>query len=160
MIITTQKSDFFPITENFTTIQIKDLTRDQGADLLFKCLRRNSKNEDELEFARKISDLLGGLPLALTTIGGYLHQTGDAISDFFNYLKTSCNAWVASASGPAKQYERTLATVFDIALKELPADARNLINILAFLDPDFIPEEPFTKQVGNDDYPFLASRPA
>ena len=158
VILTTQKADFFPITEICTTIQIKDLSRDQGAALLYSCMRRPADDEDEKECAREISDLLGGLPLALTTIGGYIHQTGDAVADFLDNLKTSCNAWVASASGPAKQYERTLATVFEIAFKELPDDARSLLDILAFLNPDHIPIEMFTVRVGNSSFPFLSSK--
>lgn len=159
MIITTQKTEFFPFTENFTTIQIKDLTRDQGADLLYTCLRRGSASQDEREYARKISDLLGGLPLALTTIAGYMFQTKDSIPDFFDYLQTSCNAWTASAIGPAKHYEKTLATVFKVALKELPSDARTLIDILAFLNPDHIPERLFIDRLGNPQFTFLASKP-
>ncbi|KAI0901758.1 hypothetical protein F4806DRAFT_490232 [Annulohypoxylon nitens] len=161
VIITTQRTDVFPFTEKFTTIQIKDLTRDEGADLLFACLQRSAVDEEEREYARMISDLLGGLPLALTTIGGYLHQTKDAIFNFFNYLKTSSNAWVASAVGPAKQYEKTLATVYDIALRELSSDARMLINILAFLNPDYITEDLFTNRIGNPAFalPFLTSAP-
>ena len=159
VLITTQKADFFPITENFTTIQIKDLSREQGADLLYACMGRKAVDDNEFEYARKISDLLGGLPLALSTIGGYMRQTGDPVVEFFDHLRTSCNAWEVSAIGPAKQYERTLATVFQIALKELPDDARSLLNILAFLNPDRIPTELFTDQVGNSAYPFVATKP-
>lgn len=37
-------------------------------------------------------------------------------------------------------YERTLQTVCDVALSELSDDAENLLEILAFLNPDEIPE--------------------
>ena len=159
VIITTQKGDFFPITERFTTISIKDLTRDQGAGLIYACMKRKPADEDEKEIARKISDLLGGLPLALTTIGGYIYQTHETMANFLIYLKTSSTAWEVSAVGPAKQYERTLATVFTIALKELPDHARCLIDILAFLNPDQIPEEIFMARIGDPVYPFLSSKP-
>lgn len=165
VIITTQKTDLFPPTEKITTIQIKDLTREQGAKLLYACLSgsdpvpRTPANDDEEEYARKICDLLGGLPLALTTIGGYMYQTDDSIFDFYTYLKTTCHAWEVSAVGPAKQYEKTLATVFEIALKELSKDAREVINILAFLNPDHIPETLFTDQIGSPTLPFLTSLP-
>jgi hypothetical protein len=158
VIITTQKLDFFPITDNFTTISIKNLTREQGSELMFRCMQRAAASEEEEEYARKISDLLGGLPLALATIGGYINQTEDTVSSFFECLKTSCSAWEASAIGPVKQYERTLGTVFEMALKELPQNARYLVDVLAFLNPDQIPEELFLVEVGNSTFPFLASK--
>ncbi|KAF2446062.1 hypothetical protein P171DRAFT_519658 [Karstenula rhodostoma CBS 690.94] len=164
VIITTQKTNVFPSSEKVTTIQIKDLTREQGADLLYACLSGNDAsrtpaNEEEEECARKISDLLGGLPLALTTIGGYMWETHDSVYDFYEYLKQSCQAWEVSAVGPAKQYDKTLATVFEIALKELSEDARELINLLAFLNPDHIPETLFTDRIGSPTLAFLTSEP-
>jgi len=51
--------------------------------------------------------------------------------------------WTASAVGSAKQYDKTLRSVFNIALSEVPPRTREFLNILAFLDPDCIPEEIF-----------------
>ncbi|KAL8838629.1 MAG: hypothetical protein Q9170_002075 [Blastenia crenularia] len=145
-------------TNDFTTINLKNLDRDRGSDLIFKYLKRKPNSLEEEEYARKIADLLGGLPLALATIGGYISQTEDTVSGFFESLKTSSNAWEASAIGPAKQYEKTLSTVFELALREIPEDARSLLNILAFLNPDQIPESLFLNELGRSSFPFLSTK--
>lgn len=159
VIITTQKPGFFPITRPDDTIQlkVKDLSRDEGGQLIFKYLQRDPLDEEELEYAKKIADLVDGLPLALATIGGYMNQVGTSVSMYYENLKTSSRAWEASAIGPAKQYERTLETVFDLALKELPEKARKLINMLAFLNPDKIPEELFISNLAQPTLNFLTS---
>ena len=149
IIITTQRPDFFPLTDPADTLalRVKDLDRDKGAELVFKYLRREPQDEEELDYARGISDLVDGLPLALATIGGYMHSVGTSISTYYRNLKTSSKAWQASATGAAKQYNKKLETVFDLALEELPSKARELINMLAFLNPDKIPEEMFIKSL-------------
>lgn len=159
VIITTQRPDFFPFTDPVNTLilDVKNLDRDNGGDLVFKYLQRPAHDEDELEYARKISDLVSGLPLALATIGGYMNQVGTSVSTYYENLRTSSKAWEASTIGPAKQYDKKLETVFDLALKELPKKARNLINILAFLNADRIPEELFVMNLREPTLSFLSS---
>ena len=158
ILITTQKPDFFPVTDIFQIVNVKSFSREDGSNLLFRYLRRDPIDEEEKESAEKISDLLDGLPLALATIGGYINQTVSNASDFLENLKTSSKAWEASAIGPAKQYEKTLKTVFEIAFQELPDNARSLLNILAFLDPDSIPEDLFVDNIGSPFLKFLDTR--
>jgi hypothetical protein len=159
IIITTQKSGFFPITDPTDTVSLNvaNLERNHGGEIVFNYLQRKPQDEDELEDARKISDLVDGLPLALATIGGYMNQVGTSVSTYYHNLKTSSKAWEASAIGPAKQYEKKLETVFDMAFKELPEKARNVLNMLAFLNPDRIPEEMFYRNMGKPTLDFLSS---
>lgn len=158
VILTTQKPNPYRITNVFKTIPVESFTRDEGSDLLFKHLRRRHKDEDELEMAREISDILGGLPLAIATIGGYILESDCSISEFLPQLRNSSNAWEASAVGPVQQYEKRLENVFEIALKELPEDARAFINVLAFLNPDNTPEELFTSALGCGSLSFLKNK--
>ena len=149
VLITTQKPDFFPVTDIFQIVNVKSFSRDDGCDLLFRCIQRDPIDDKESESAKQLSDLLDGLPLALATIGGYINQTVSTVPEFLENLKRSSNAWEASAIGPAIQYEKTLKTVFEIAFGELPDNARSLLNILAFLNPDSIPEELFISNIGS-----------
>jgi hypothetical protein len=159
VIITTQKADFFPITDPTDTfsLHVGDLDRKSGGDIVFKYLQRKPQDEDELEYARKISDLVDGLPLALATIGGYMNQVGTSVSNYYHNLKTSSKAWEASAIGPARQYKKKLETVFDIALQVLPEKARKVLDMLAFLNADRIPEELFYKNMDKATLEFLSS---
>lgn len=81
---------------------------------------------------------MGGLPLAITTIGGHIKQTGLTLSEFLRELKESNNSWSSSGEFFVENYEKTLRTVFDIVLKKLKSGAQSLLHILAFLNPDCI----------------------
>ena len=147
MILTTQLSECNPITEVFKRIPIKKFDSADASNLLFRCLDRDPRDDDEVEAAKSVADVVDGLPLAIATIGGYIQQSEISIPAFLDHVKRSSKAWEASAIGPAKRYERTLQTVFDIALGELvnqPYHPDMMINVLAFLNPDGIPLEIFT----------------
>lgn len=129
--------------------------QDNAAAFLFKYIRAEPADEKEEEIARELSDTVDGLPLAIATIGGYVNQSGSNLVDFIGRLKTSSDAWAASAVSPVNQYEKNLETVFDIAITELSDNARRMIGILAFLHPDHIPEELFITAIGTRSLGFL-----
>ncbi len=78
--------------------------------------------------------------------------------EYIETLKTSSNAWSASAVGPVNQYEKNLETVFNIAIGELSDQARGAIGILAFLNPDHIPEALFEKAIETRSLDFLRKK--
>ena len=143
VIITTQKTEMRPVTDHFYDFDLENLDREVGSELFFRYLKRGPSNVDEEEIVRQLSDYVDGSPLALATISGYISESQSTVAEFLNSFKKSSNVWGASAGGRAKQYRGTLETVFEIALKELPDDARHLIHLLAFLNPDSIPEDLF-----------------
>jgi hypothetical protein len=143
VIITTQRPDSDSITKNVHKIKIPTFNREEAASLLFKHLERKPVNEDEEHAAEEIADFIDGLPLAISTIGGYVNQIGGRLDRFLGNLKRSSRVWTAS-DVPLKDYERSLGSVFDVALRELSSETRSLLNVLAFLDPDRIPEDIFT----------------
>jgi hypothetical protein len=144
VIMTTQKPDTFAITKHCINLDITSFGVDDGAQLLFKYLERDSIDEDELQAAEEISEFVEGLPLAIAAIGGYMNQSRSQVQGFLANLKRSSNVWTASAEGPAAQYDKSLRTVFDLAINEIPKHTRAFLNVLAFLDPDCIPEDIFT----------------
>lgn len=158
ILLTTQMSEITPITENFSRFQLKSFKQADASKLLFRCLDRVPNDEDEEEAAKQVSGNVDGLPLAIATIGGYIQQSEISIPEFLDNLKRSSNVWEASAVGPAKRYEKTLETVFDIALNELDISACKFINVLAFLNPDGIPEDIFTAHFKKPLYNFARSR--
>ena len=143
-MVTTQIPNFDQITLVSLTLPLLSLSRTEGTRLLFRTLGREPKDEEEEDTASEISDFVGHLPLALTTIGGYITATMTTISEFLANLMASNAIW-EETSGPGYADERThsknLGTVFDIALNDLSKDAQTLLNIFAFLNADKIPEE-------------------
>jgi hypothetical protein len=93
---------------------------------------------------RIVSELVGGLPLAIAHIAGYANSSNSSLQDFIDAFKDSrCSSklWSGPPGASTFQYEKSLAIVFDVALGALATDARELIDCLAFLNPDSIPEE-------------------
>ena len=149
------------MTEVFENIQVEPLDRDVAGTLLFRFLDREARDDNEAEQARALSDLVGGSPLAIATCGGYIKQSQVAsLAEFVDTLSKSSHPWTASHKlvGPVTQYDRTLQTVFKKAFDDLSEEAFSLISILAFLDPDFIPEEVFEKAIKRKLLTWLKSR--
>ncbi len=153
IVVTTQLQYFKRLTDVFLGLPLESLDTAAGFDLLFETLgkERWAQDDQEEDAVYEILDIVGGLPLAITTIGGHVKQSGSTLTEFLGHLKQSNSIWAISGKSFVEHYEKTLGTVFDIALRELPSDrARSFLHILAFLNPDCIPEEMFLSYRGND----------
>ena len=126
--------------KDFGTVPVKSLGRADAAALMLKYIHAEPADEMEEEIARDLSNTVDGLPLAIATIGGRINQLGSNLGDFIGKLKSSSDAWTTSAVGPVIQYEKNLETVLDITITVFSDNARTMIGILAFLNPDHIPE--------------------
>ncbi len=99
--------------------------------------------------AREISQEVGGLPLALDQAGAYINQTGCGVSEYFDMLRTSM-AELLGRRGDLDFAHRSVMATYTASLSELAKNnqaAAELLNAAAFLAPDAIPEEIFTKGV-------------
>ncbi|KAI4119278.1 MAG: hypothetical protein LQ345_000801 [Seirophora villosa] len=160
VIVTTQRPRSQRITKDFYNIELLSFDEETGAQSLFKYLEREPTDEAESNLARETSAIVGGLPLAIATIGGYIKESESSVEEFLQIMKRSSNAWEDTQHTKLKHCERTLGTVFNIALSELekyPA-ARKLIDILAFLNPDSIPEGILVAPHDNEEVKFLSSK--
>ena len=142
VIITTQIAGFPPISESFKKVEVPSFTSDEGSICVFKHLERDPLDADERNSAKALTRLVGGSPLALATVGGYVGPLSNySLSDFLKDFNKKSLFWNCEDVGTVRAYEKSLATVFDIALDELDDDARRLLEVLAFLDPDGVPED-------------------
>jgi hypothetical protein len=98
-------------------------------------------SEEEAAAAADLSTEVGGLPLAIAHIGGYVAQSSYTLARFREIAKQRYpQIWMAEAPSTIRDYQKRLAIVWDFALEQLSPDAAILIDILAFLNPDGIPE--------------------
>jgi len=99
------------------------------------------------EMALQIADALGRLPLALEQAAAYLDRTQMLPGQYLELLKTRTGDMLRKGlvTSPA---DATLATVWDLSLSRVqdqnPAGAQ-LLDICAYLAPEAIPEDLFTK---------------
>lgn len=116
--------------------------------MILRSLRLDSSDPKLKSAAVDMSWELGGLPLAIAQMTGYMQQTGDtSLEHFLKLYRTQGNAsrlHCIAANGDL-QYEHTLETVFRVSFLEISSDilSQTVLSIAVFLDPDEIPEALF-----------------
>jgi hypothetical protein len=93
--------------------------------------------------AEELSNELGGSPLAIAHYAGFAVASHMPLSEVllsFQRRAMSAEIWSCNSNTSLMQYEKTLKTVWDAALDSLSPDSRELLDVLAFLNPDCVPE--------------------
>ncbi|KAK0745720.1 P-loop containing nucleoside triphosphate hydrolase protein [Schizothecium vesticola] len=125
ILITSQRSDLVQISGG-CEIPLSPLPPQEGRALLMKHLRKEPSNSaQDIKLAVSIAGKVGGLPVAISHIAGYIEKPQSTLD---------CQSWT-------HQYHQTLETTRDIALHELSTKSRALLNILAMLDAEYILED-------------------
>jgi hypothetical protein len=150
VIVTTQASAMGQIKRQ----PLSPMDREQGALLLLRRANRlppdeplSSVNANDAALARKISDEVGGLPLALDQAGAYLEETGCGLEDYLGLLRKRAKELLDRRGGLDADHlsvAATFLTSFEKLARQNPA-AAELLRAAAFLPPDAIPEEIFNE---------------
>jgi len=110
-----------------------------GSSAFLSLVGRDPDSIANQSMAKDITHALGGLPLAINQISGFIVQQQLALEDFLPLYERNSTKIHARKSG-ISDYEHTLSTVWEIALSKLTGDASTLQKLLAFVDPDKIHE--------------------
>lgn len=144
ILITSQRSDLVQISGG-CEIQLSPLPPQEGGALLMKHLRKGPSNSvHDFKLAVSIAGTVGGLPVAISHIAGYIEKSQSTLDEFEETYATRAEShriWSQDCQSWTHQYHQTLETTWDIALHELPAKPRALLNILAMLDAESISED-------------------
>ncbi|KAE8136798.1 hypothetical protein BDV38DRAFT_283736 [Aspergillus pseudotamarii] len=144
ILVTTQHSYISHISSH-PPLELKVLDRTQGGELLL-CLLHRLENQtmavEEISAARQISEMLGGLPVAISHMAGYIQETHCSLQEFIEMYTKRQESQIIWEGGrdPHYQYSRALPTVWEVALNELSPEARRIINVVSMLSPSHIPE--------------------
>ncbi len=136
-------------------IEVANMTPEEGALFL---LRRANIIEPDAQLDRvseadrtqaiAISELLGGLPLALDQAGAYIEETASSLSDYIILYNTQKTALLRERGSFAVDHPESVTTTWSLSFEKLstanPATVE-LLRFLAFLHPDAIPEEIITE---------------
>ncbi|MCL2286837.1 MAG: FxSxx-COOH system tetratricopeptide repeat protein [Firmicutes bacterium] len=105
----------------------------------------------DIELAALI-ERLGCFPLVLEQATAYMERTGMNCGQYLKKLEekglVKFDDYLAA---PTTNYERTISGTFAISYEALGESARQLLNLCAYMAPDKIPVEFFTKQA--EDFP-------
>ncbi|KAL9043636.1 MAG: hypothetical protein Q9214_003184, partial [Letrouitia sp. 1 TL-2023] len=149
VIVTTQISSF--ATKVNHNLLLETFGEEDGSCMLLQYLdRRDPGSDKERAVAQEISGLVGGLPVALSHVAGLAAYSECTLSELLEIFKQRRRHTGAATSEdddlPASfrqasySYDETLAMVWNVTLRELSGDARDLIYILAYLNCEAIPE--------------------
>lgn len=118
--------------------QITPFDTDTGAQALLHILGVEPDSECNQEDAKAVTSAMGGLPLALNQIGGFMIQRKIPLRYFLPiYNRNSASVDAKGIVGT--DYGHTLATVWEMALGKITGSAKVLHEMLSFLNPDNIP---------------------
>ncbi|KAE8310660.1 hypothetical protein BDV41DRAFT_383747 [Aspergillus transmontanensis] len=144
-ILVTTQSSYISHISSHPPLELKILDPAQGAELLLRLLHRFNNETlapEDLSAARKISEMLDGLPVAISHMAGYIQETQCTLQEFIEmYPKRPESQMIwEGCRDPHYQYSRSLSTVWEVALNELSPEARRIINVVSMLSPSHIPE--------------------
>jgi hypothetical protein len=133
---------------------VKPFDMTSGSAALLNFIGLDQASEFNQAKAKDITSALGGLPLALSQIGGFIVQRKVPLQNFLALYERN-SASVDSRKIMNINYDRTLATVWELSLSSLSGSPRVLHMILAFMDPDAIHESLLTEGLRHNNDPNL-----
>ena len=139
ILVTTQNATLTDLAS--VQIDLGPMKPVEGSALIHRCLLLG---ESEKEDAERLSRELGGHPLAIAHFAGYLGRSHHPLQLLLNSLqhrKLSHCIWADGGVPSSNDSGPILETVWDLAFTRLSEDARKLLKIISFLNPDSIPEE-------------------
>ena len=101
----------------------------------------------ERELALRLSQELGGLPLALDQAGAYLEETGTNLAGYWPLYQQHRTVLLRERRGLAPDHPAPVATIWSLSfarVEEKNPAAADLLRLCALLAPDAIPEEILT----------------
>ena len=132
-------------------ISLAPFDLDEAAPFL-QTLSQREFQSNSLETCRKIVELLGRLPLAITQMGGIIRRRHLSLEDFLIYYANDAKKLHEMyVPGQNPTYNQTVSSVS--MPDALSREATALLQILSFLDPDRISEETLFGNTKNVDAP-------
>ena len=164
VLITTRRADLLrpTLSGNYHPLDIEPLTLEESTQLLLCSMHPDLSSDkmhshSEYALAAEASELVERLPLGISMIAGYVQVSRCTLSEFIDI-------WNERQSRSAKRTDKidfdtsqpspnlAIDALWDIGIRELPMAARNLLDILSFLDPEGIDKELL---IGDHTEPFL-----
>lgn len=134
-----------------SSIPLESMEVEEGATLLLRRAKLIASDgwlpqasEQVQADAKKLSLLLGGLPLALDQAGAFIEEAGCDLSEYLHFYQAHRHSLLARRGTQTNAYPASVATTWTLSFQRVeqahPA-AAELLRLCALLAPDHIPEE-------------------
>jgi hypothetical protein len=140
-------------------MEIEPLNKDDSARLLLSVLHLEDDATNR-KIAQDIGQELDGLPLALSQMAGFMLQTSCPLDEFLQLYRARDNYIKLQSSSTAidkMHYQLTLENVWDMSISRLDQSSKNILEVIALLDADGIPETLFKDTANIPDLAFMDS---
>jgi len=122
-------------------IDLDPLEEEEAASLLMRLTGVEDDSDAESEaLARRITKILGGIPLAISQMAGIIRRQELSLAEFLDLYEDSnerTDLHDKKLESIAK-YPHSISTVW--AIEKLKPESRKLLELISFLDPDNIDE--------------------
>ena len=128
-----------------------------GSTALLNILNLDIDSESNIENAQAIVSTLGGLPLAIGQIGGFLSERKIPLREFLPLYERNAFEIDLKRTG-LSDHEQVLGTIWEETLTRLSGNSRLLMMLLAFFHPGKIPRSILSegsRLAPNSDFSFL-----
>lgn len=137
--------------------KVQPFDDETGVSAFLSLVGHDPKLESNRASAAKIVKVLGGLPLAINQISGFIAQHKLTLEEFLPLYARSSEK-IHTRKLVRGDYEHTLRTVWELALGRLSGPSLTLQILLAFFDPDRVHESVLlggVEQIDDEDFEFL-----
>ena len=125
----------------FTSLELDVLPLDAAADFLLERTQNYRRTApDDAAQARALAHDLGQLALALEHAGAYIRRVRCTFADYRARLATSFRLVMDWSDPATTHYPRAIAASWALSVQRLSPAGRSLLERLAFLSPDPVPE--------------------
>jgi hypothetical protein len=125
----------------FTSLELDLLPLDAAADFLLERTQNYRRTaQDDAAQARALADDLGQLALALEHAGAYIRRVRCTFADYRARLATSFRLVMDWSDPATTHYPRAIAASWALSVQRLSPAGKSLLERLAFLAPDPVPE--------------------
>jgi tetratricopeptide (TPR) repeat protein len=138
-----------------TSLEVEKLDTGEGILLLLRRARLlppdaslQQASEQDRATAQAIVQALDGLPLALDQAGAYIEETGCSLATYLERYQQQQITLLQRRGGVGTEHPEPVARTWTLSFAQVEQQsevAADLLRLCAFLDPDTIPEELFTK---------------
>ena len=150
VLVTTQMEDMTKL--GTSSVFVQPFTTDEGAAMLLDRIQEESSGKDpDIKSAKEISILVGGLPVALANVAGYINYTHCALAELLELFKESqqqnIKVTLEGETMPDALQQgsltcgETLAVMEYLTSRELPGDCQDFLYILAYIDCENVRED-------------------
>ena len=138
-VVVTARASNFPA--NVRKLEVSTLDENAAAQfLLDRTEADRSKSKDDTALARTLAQELGGLALGLEQAGAHIATDRIGFARYLKLWSESREKALAWADATVTGSDRTLATTWATSVARLSPESRRLLERLAFLAPDPVPD--------------------